>query len=959
MAREKTKMPSKFRTDSLPTAQLSKGITHSYELGIDLFIIISNRRLLHEATNDIELEFKEEKVAKYKTSSSNSWSKNKGGAQTSSGWNKGSDVKKPYEKKPFEGTTPKYPPRDKGITDPTKFPKVKKGSKKKVVKKILKKRMSLKMEKMSNQTFVSKKERVLLLYMCGSCANIASTALVEFLKLPTTKHATPYKLQWLTCHVLLGRPWQHDRSTKHDGRTNKYSLVLNDHKYVLHHMTHSQVNDIYQMMSESREKKKCEEEHVEAESQEEEEWRKLKVKAQVLLSNYKEIREEIESESSLILITHRDHVLQTNKSHSSLPNSISFLLQGYEDVFPKELPSGLPPLRGIEHQIDFVPGSQLPNKPAYRSNLEDTKKLQWQVEELLNKAINKITVKYRHPIPRLDDMLDELNGSCVFSKIDLRSGYHQIQMNPSDEWKIAFKTKFGLYEWLVMPFGLTNAPSTFMRLMNHVMKSFIGKYVVVYFDDILIYSKTMHDHVEHLRCVFDVLRKEQLYANLDKCSFYVDEVVFLGFVVNSRGFEVDESKIKAIKNWQILKSISDVRAFMGWLVFINDLALGNWQHYLWPKEFVIRTDHESLKHIRAQGKLNKRHAKWIEFLETFSYVIQYKKGKLCEERWMRNRFSTPYSKFDGFLFKGKRLCVPVSSRRELFVREAHNGGLMGQFGIKKTRGILEEQFYWPKMHKDVVRICGQCVECRCAKSRLIPHALYTPFPTPQRPWLDISMDFVLGLPRTKKASLFVEHVVKLHGIPQTILLFSTSCHPQTDGQTKVVNRTLDYMLRAVMQGKLASWEEHLPLVEFAYNQVIHNGSKRAKAMRRLHERVRQNLEKKNQDVAKRANQGRKRIMFEPGDWVWVHFRKESFPTHRKTKLMPRGDGSFPVIEGLNDNAYKVVLPPKYQLHNTFKVCDLSPFPTVGDDDPSNLRTNSFQEGENDAIRISSRPFTRS
>ncbi|XP_049406210.1 uncharacterized protein LOC125869829 [Solanum stenotomum] len=214
----------------------------------------------------------------------------------------------------------------------------------------------------------------------GSCANVASMALVEFLKLPTTKHSMPYKLQWLSecgelrvhqqvmikfkigmyqdevlcdvvpiqdCHVLLGRPWQHDRSTKHDGRTNKYSLVLNDHKYVLHPMSPSQVNNVYQTMSESREKKKCEEEHVEAESQEEEERRKLKKERP------------------------------------------KYCWLDYEDVFPKKLPSRLPPLRIIENQIDFVPGSQLPNKTAYRSNLEDTKKLQSQVEELLNKGYVK------------------------------------------------------------------------------------------------------------------------------------------------------------------------------------------------------------------------------------------------------------------------------------------------------------------------------------------------------------------------------------------------------------------------------------------------------------------------------------------------------------------------------------------------------------------------------------------
>ncbi|KAG7556876.1 Integrase catalytic core [Arabidopsis suecica] len=1069
----------------------------------------------------------------------------------------------------------------------------------------------------------------------GSCTNVASKYLVDKLGLPKTKHPHPYRLKWLNdetelriseqvtipftigkysdqvvCdvvpmqagHLLLGRPWQFDKETLHNGRTNYYSFTHNNKKHSLAPLTPQEVHEMQLAMSKGAKSKKT----------------NLYITPSTVLRS-------VNSQDKVLLMVFKEGLF-SGQEEKDLPPEILELLERFKEVFPEEIPPGLPPIRGIEHQIDLVPGAPLPNRPAYRVNPEEAKELEKQVQDLMSKgyireslspcavpvllvpkkdgtwrmcvdcrAINNITVKYRHPIPRLDDMLDELNGATIFSKIDLRSGYHQVRMKEGDEWKTAFKTKQGLYEWLVMPFGLTNAPSTFMRLMNQILREYICKFVVVYFDDILIYSTCLADHLKHLEMVIKTLKAENLYANFKKCTFCTDQVVFLGFVVSSQGLKVDEEKIKAIQDWPTPTTIGHVRSFHGLASFyrrfvkdfstiaapltsvikknvefrwgqaqedafkllkdslthapvlvlpnfdkmfeiecdasgtglgavltqggkpvayfsekLNGAALNyptydkelyalvrsleTWQHYLLSKEFVIHTDHETLKHLRGQTTLKKRHARWLEFIETFPYVIKYKKGKenivadalsrrhalistmeakvmgfehikgLYEEdpdfkEAFKETSKAAYGSFyqhDGFLFKDKRLCIPQGSMRELLISEAHGGGLMGHFGRDKTLSVLMEHFFWPHLRRDVERFCSKCITCLKAKSRSHPYGLYMPLPIPNLPWVDISMDFVLGLPKvnnkdsifvvvdrfskmahfipcnktndaTQTADLFFKEVVRLHGIPRTIvsdrdtkflsyfwktlwkklgtkLLFSTTCHPQTDGQTEVVNRTLSTLLRATVGKNLRNWLSCLPYIEFAYNHAKHSGTKlspfevvygfnpltplditplpqpvyssaegvtKADFVKKLHQRVKENLEKKSEKNKEHADKHRKKLTFEPGDWVWLHMRKERFPKERKSKLSPRGDGPFRVLEKINDNAYKIELPGELNISPTFNVADLSPFhadETVmeselsqeggNDEDIETIQTNS-EEGSNNITTMVQAPRTRS
>ncbi|GJU47845.1 putative reverse transcriptase domain-containing protein [Tanacetum coccineum] len=179
------------------------------------------------------------------------------------------------------------------------------------------------------------------------------------------------------------------------------------------------------------------------------------------------------------------------------------------------------------------------------------------------RELNKLTVKNRYPLPRIDDLFDQLQGSSVYSKIDLRSGYHQLRVREEDIPKTAFRTRYGHYEFQVMPFGLTNAPAVFMDLMNRVCKPYLDKFVIVFIDDILIYSKNKQEHEEHLKLILELLKKEELYAKFSKCEFWIPKVQFLGHVIDSQGIHVDPAKIESIKDWASPKSPTEIRQFLG------------------------------------------------------------------------------------------------------------------------------------------------------------------------------------------------------------------------------------------------------------------------------------------------------------------------------------------------------------------------------------------------------------
>ncbi|GJY96740.1 putative reverse transcriptase domain-containing protein [Tanacetum coccineum] len=317
------------------------------------------------------------------------------------------------------------------------------------------------------------------------------------------------------------------------------------------------------------------------------------------------------------------------------------VVREFPKVFPEDLPD-LPPVRQVEFQIDLIPGAAQVARAPYRLAPSEMQELSNQLQELADRGfirpstspwgatvlfvkkkdesfrmcidyreLNKLTIKNRYPLPRIDDLFDQLHGLSVYSKIDLRSGYHQLRVRDKDIPNTAFRTRYEHYEFQVMPFGLTNAPVVFMDLMNRVCKPYLDKFVIVFIDDILIYSRNKEEHVNHLRIILELLRKEKLYAKFSKCEFWISIVQFLGHLIDNQGLHVDPAKMEAVKNWASHTTPTEIRQFLGiasyYRRFIKDFS----------------------KIANTLTKLTQKNKKYI-WEEKQESAFQLLKQKLCE-----------------------------------------------------------------------------------------------------------------------------------------------------------------------------------------------------------------------------------------------------------------------------------------------------------------------------------------
>ncbi|GJP64605.1 hypothetical protein CLOP_g21580, partial [Closterium sp. NIES-67] len=541
-------------------------------------------------------------------------------------------------------------------------------------------------------------------------------------------------------------------------------------------------------------------------------------------------------------------------------------------------------LTAMKKQIEYLLAKGLirPSTSPYGAPVLFTPKPDGSLRMCIDyRALNKQTIKNKYPIPRIDDLLDQLRGATVFSKLDLRSGYCQIQMADNSILKTAFRTRYGSYEYLVMPFGLTNAPAAFQAEMNHILRPLLDECVVVFLDDILIYSRDMKQHVEHLRRVFEFLRRERFYVKQSKSEFALEKVHFLGHMVSAQGVHVDPKKIEAVRTWKMRENVKELQQFLGFANYYNRFV-AQYAKLAAPLTNVLKKNTPykwEPKHQDAMEQLKQALTSAPVLIlpdPERDYVIEANASDQAVGAVLMQDQGNGLQPI-AYLSKkqhGAELNCPIHDKEALTIVIA----------FKAWRCYLEEQrttvytnhcsLKYLKTQPNLSRWQVRWIDFLETHFHYDIAGLLQPLPVPEQPRQVVSLDFITGLPPTtsghdailvvidkfskmghfipthttarteETTQLFIRYIISQHGIPTTLisdrnpkftsrfwkelmsirgtkLAMSSAYHPQTDGQTERLNQIVEQLLRAACKDEISKWDLHLPVIEFAYNNATH------------------------------------------------------------------------------------------------------------------------------------------